>query len=149
MNEFIKGLFPILGTALGGPAGTLLGGVAASFIADKLGLESKTVDAVKAVLESGSLTPEQITSLKLAEQDMKKFMADNNIKLEEIAAADRGSARDMLKSTRSYVPATLTFGITAGYFVVLIGMMMKWFEVSDSQVMLIMLGHTKPIKVQP
>ena len=79
--------------------------------------------------------------MKLAEIEFQKYLKDNDIKLEEIQAADRASARDMLKSTKSYVPATLTFGITIGYFVVLIGMMLKWFQVSDSQVMLIMLGQ--------
>lgn len=135
--DWLKTLLPTLGTALGGP----IGGIAASFIADKLGVQEKTVKAVTEALSTGSLTPDQLSQLKLAEIEFQKYLKDNNIKLEEIAAADRGSARDMLKSTRSYVPATLTFGITAGYFVVLIGMMMKWFEVSDSQVMLIMLGQ--------
>jgi gas vesicle protein len=137
MSDWIKTIAPMVGTALGGP----LGGAAAAFLADKLGVSDKTVEAVSKVLNDGKLSPEQITSIKQAEIEFQKFLESNKIKLEEIAAADRGSARDMLKSTRSYVPATLTFGITAGYFVVLIGMMMKWFEVSDSQVMLIMLGQ--------
>lgn len=135
--EWLKTLAPLLGTALGGP----LGGAAAAFLADKLGVDSKTVTAVTDVLNSGKMTPEQISAIKLAELDFQKFLESNNIKLEEISAADRYSARDMLKSTRSYVPATLTFGITIGYFVVLIGMMLKWFQVADSQVMLIMLGQ--------
>ena len=137
MSDWIKTIAPLVGTALGGP----LGGAAAAFIADKLGIQEKTVEAVSKVLNDGKLTPEQIVSVKQAELEFKKFLESNKIKLEEIAAADRGSARDMLKTTRSYVPATLTFGITAGYFVVLIGMMLKWFEVADSQVMLIMLGQ--------
>lgn len=137
MNDWIKTLAPLLGTALGSP----LGGAAAAFIADKLGVQEKTVEAVSKVLNDGKLTPEQIVSIKQAELDFQKFLEGNKIKLEEIAAADRGSARDLLKTTRSYVPATLTFGITIGYFVVLIGMMLKLFEVSDSQVMLIMLGQ--------
>lgn len=137
MNDWIKTLAPLIGTALGGP----LGGAAASFIADKLGVHEKTVQAVTEVLNSGKLTPEQLTSIKQAEIEFQKFLEENKIKIEEIAAADRASARDLLKTTRSYVPATLTFGITIGYFVVLVGMMLKMFEVSDSQVMLIMLGQ--------
>ncbi len=137
MTDWIKTIAPLVGTALGGP----LGGAAAAFLADKLGVESKTVEAVSKVLNDGKLTPEQIVSVKQAELDFQRFLEANKIRLDEIAAADRSSARDMLKSTRSYVPAVLTFGITAGYFVVLIGMMLKLFEVSDSQVMLIMLGQ--------
>lgn len=137
MTDWLKTLAPMVGTALAGP----LGGAAASFLADKLGVSEKTVEAVSKVLNDGKLTPEQIVSVKQAEIEFQKFLEDNKIKLEEIHAADRSSAREMLKSTRSYVPATLTFGITAGYFVVLIGMMLKMFEVADSQVMLIMLGQ--------
>jgi hypothetical protein len=137
MNDFLKTLAPLLGTALGGP----LGGAAASFIASKLGLDTTDVKSISEVLNSGKMTPEQIAQVKLAEIDFQKFLESNKIKLEEVAAADRNSARDMLKTTRSYVPATLTFGITIGYFVVLLGMMTKAFTVADSQVMLIMLGQ--------
>lgn len=137
MNEFLKTLAPLLGTALGGP----LGGAAASFIADKLGLDTKDVKSINEVLNSGKLSADQIAQVKMAEIDFQKFLEANKIKLEEIAALDRNSARDMLKSTKSYVPATLTFVITAGYFVTLIGMMSQAFTVADSQVMLIMLGQ--------
>lgn len=137
MSDWIKSLLPLIGTALGGP----LGGAAAAFAADKLGLDSKDVKAVTEVLNSGKLSPEQISSLKLAEIDFQKFLETNKIKIEEVAAADRNSAREMLKATRSYVPATLTFGITIGYFVVLLGMMLQMFQIADSQVMLIMLGQ--------
>ena len=137
MNDFLKTLAPMLGNALGGP----LGGAAAAFIADKLGLDSKDVKNVSDVLNSGKMSPEQIAQIKLAEIDFQKFLESNKIKLEEIASLDRNSAREMLKTTRSRVPAILTFGITIGYFTVLLGMMTKAFTVADSQVMLIMLGQ--------
>ena len=128
---------PLVGTALGGP----LGGVAASFVADKLGLSDKTVAAVTDAIKDGKLTPEQVSQLKMAEIDFQKFLKTNEIDLERVHAADRDSARKMLMSTSSYVPAALTFIVTFGYFTVLIGMMLKMFEVADSQVMLIMLGQ--------
>jgi hypothetical protein len=128
---------PLLGTAFGGP----LGGVAASFVADKLGLSEKTVAAVTDAIQGGRLTPEQLEQVKLAEIDFQKFLKKNDIDLEAVHAADRNSARDLLKATGSYVPATLTFGITIGYFLTLFGMMTKMFSVADSQVMLMMLGQ--------
>jgi len=137
MNDFLKTLAPLLGSAFGGP----LGGAAAAFLADKLGLDTKDVKAVSEVLNSGKLSPDQVSQIKLAEIDFQKFLETNKIKMEEISAGDRNSARELLKATRSYVPATLTFLITIGYFVVLIGMMAKMFAVADSQVMLIMLGQ--------
>lgn len=135
MNDWIKALVPMIGTALGGP----LGGAAASFIADKLGLDSKDVKTVSDVLNSGKLTPEQISALKLAEIDFQKFLESNKIKIEEIAAGDRKSARDMLAATRAKTPAVLTYIITIGFFGVL-GAMFRWPEVKESAPLMIMLG---------
>lgn len=126
---------PTIGTAIAGP----LGATAISFIAAKLGLESKTIEAVADVLNSGKLTPEQITSLKEAETDFKKFLKNADIKFEEIAAGDRNSAREAFKATRSTVPAVLTYLITTGFFGVLIAMFM-YPEVKDSAPLMIMLG---------
>jgi len=128
---------PLVGTALGGP----LGGVAASFVADKLGLSEKTVSAVTEAITGGTLDAAQVAQLKQAEIEFQKFLKTNEIDLEKVHAADRNSARDMLKATGSYVPATLTFFVTIGYFVTLFGMLNGWFKASDSQVMLIMLGQ--------
>lgn len=136
-KTLLRSVGPSLAAAVGGP----LAGAAASFIADKLGLPEKTVDSVTAALTGNNLTPEQITSLKLAEIEFNKFLEANKIKLEEIAAADRNSAREMLKATGSYVPSTLTMIVTIGYFGILIGMMTNTLAVSDSQVMLMMLGQ--------
>lgn len=133
--DWLKSLAPALGTALLGP----IGGAAASFIADKLGIEAKTVEAVTAVLNGGNLTPEQISSLKLAEVDFKKFLADNEIRLESFAAADRANARDMQKSAPSKMPAVLTTMITLGFFGVL-GWMLHDAAAVDNPPVMIMLG---------
>ena len=133
--EWFKTLAPLLGTALGGP----LGGAAASFLADKLGIQAATVEAVTEVLNSGKMTPEQIESVKLAEINFKTFIETNKIDLEKIAAADRDSARTMQVATRSNMPAILTCAVTVGYFVVL-GLLMKMPEIK-SDALLIMLGN--------
>lgn len=134
--EWLKTLAPLIGTALGGP----LGGAAASFIADKLGIESKTIEAVTEVLNSGKLSPEQLASIKLAEIDFQKFLKEHDIKLEEISAADRNSAREMNKVTQSKVPAILTMLITFGFFGVL-GWMIYQPVAADNSALLIMLGQ--------
>jgi gas vesicle protein len=107
--EWLKTLAPLLGTALGGP----LGGAAASFIADKLGIESKTIEAVTDVLNSGKMSPDQITQIKLAEIEFKKWAGDHDIKLEQMATDDRKSARDMFSSTQSMTPSILTWIIVS------------------------------------
>lgn len=126
----------MIGTALGGP----LGGAAAAFIADKLGIEAKTVEAVTEVLNSGKMTPEQVAQIKLAEIEFQKFLKQNAIDLEKVHAEDRGSARAMLAAVRSKVPAWLSFIVTLGYFGILGGMMTNTLEIKDSQALLLMLG---------
>lgn len=136
MIELLKTLAPAIGTALGGP----LGGAAAAFIADKLGIESKTVEAVTEVLNSGKMTPEQVAQIKLAEIEFQKFLKQNAIDLEKVHAEDRGSARAMLAAVRSKVPAWLSFIVTLGYFGILGGMMTNTLDIKDSQALLLMLG---------
>ena len=134
--EWLKQLAPLLGTALAGP----LGGAAAAFLADKLGVEEKTVEAVTDAIASSKLTPDQVQSIKLAEIEFEKFLKQNQIDLEQIHAGDRKDARGMLTATHSKVPAILSFMVTLGYFAILLGMMFGWLKVSDSQALLLMLG---------
>ena len=133
--EWLKTLAPLLGTALGGP----LGGAAASFLADKLGIQASTVEAVTDVLNSGKMSPEQLQAVKLAEIDFQKFIESNKIDLEKIAAADRDSARSMQTATHSNMPAILTVMITVGFFGIL-GWMLNDHRVADAPPLLIMLG---------
>ena len=134
--EWLKTLAPLLGTALAGP----LGGAAAGFIADRLGVKESTVEAVTDVLNSGKMTAEQIASLKQAEIEFQKFLEGNKIRLEEIHAGDRTSARDMQMATGSWVPGVLALVIVCGFFGILVAMMLDILEVSDQQALLILLG---------
>ena len=137
-KSIIGTVAPWIGTAIAGP----LGGMAVEAAANALGLSDKTVDAVKQAL-SGA-TPEQMLALKKADQDFSLQMQSLGFKqvtdLEALAAGDRKDARDMQRSSRSPVPAALSLVVTLGYFGILIGMMLGWLKVSDSQALLIMLG---------
>lgn len=89
-KDLIKSVAPLLGTALAGP----LGGVAASFIADKLGVPDKTVKAVTQALGEATLTPEQVASIRAAEIDFQKFCKEHELDPERLAVEDRKSARE-------------------------------------------------------
>lgn len=134
--EWLKALVPMLGTALGGP----LGGAAASFIAEKLGLNENTIEAVTEVLSSNKLTPEQLSSLKLAEMDFKRFLEQNKIDLARLDVENTRSARDMQIAVRSYTPDILAGIVVTGFFTILILMMMGLLSVTDQQALLILLG---------
>lgn len=133
--EWLKSLVPLLGTALGGP----LGGAAASFLADKLGLQASTVEAVTDVLKAGNMTPEQIVAIKLAEMDFKKFLEDNKIKLEELEVKNVEGARTLKEKTGSYFPEFLSSIVVVGFLGILSWMMHDPSTI-DSQPLLIMLG---------
>lgn len=134
-TDWLKTLAPMVGTALAGP----IGGAAAAFVADRLGIQEKTVAAVTEVLNSGKLSPDQIASLKAAEIDFQKFLESNKIRLEELDAADRKSARDMQIATRSWVPSILAMGVTVGFFGVL-GFMLSDPNYKPTEPLLVMLG---------
>lgn len=137
-GAIIKTVAPWIGTALTGP----LGGLAIEAAANALGVSDKTADAVRQAVQG--VTPEQMLALKQADQQFAMQMQALGFKqvsdLEAIAAGDRKDARDLQRSTRSPVPALLSVLVTAGYFGILIGMMMEELKVNDSQALLIMLG---------
>jgi gas vesicle protein len=135
MNDWLKTLAPLLGTALGGP----LGGAAAAFLADKLGLETKTVEAVTEVLNSGKMTPDQISQIKLAEIDFKKWAGDHDIKILELENDNVEGARKMREATHSYFPEILSTIITVGFFAILVSMTRDKTLVESAPLM-IMLG---------
>jgi len=137
-TDIIKVVAPWIGTALGGP----LGGLAVEAAANALGLSDKTADAVRTAIAGA--TPEQMLALKQADQDFALKMQALGFKqatdLEAIAAADRADARAMNVRAPSIVPALLSVGVTAGYFSILVGMLLGVLRVNDSQALLLMLG---------
>lgn len=132
--SWLKSLAPLLGTALGGP----LGGAAASFIADKLGIKDSTIESVNEILESGKMSPEQIANVKLAEIEFKQFLEKNKIDLVKMDLENTVDARAMQKVTNSTTPTVMSYLITLGFFGVL-GYMMTDSYVS-SEPLLVMLG---------
>lgn len=137
-QSIIKTVAPWIGTAIGGP----LSGMAVEAAAKALGATEKTTDAVKQAISG--VTPEQMLAIKQADNDFALQMQALGFKqvadLEALASSDRKDARSMQVSQRSRVPALLSIVVTIGYFGVLIGMMLGWLRVSDSQALLLMLG---------
>ena len=133
--DWLKAALPTIATALGGP----LAGVAVGFIADKLGLEEKTVEAVQAAISGAS--PDQLIALKQIDADLAKYFAGLDIKLEEIAAADRESARGReAKTGDTATPRWMAFLVTGGFFGALGWLMVNGKPDFGGDAMLIMLG---------
>lgn len=134
--DWLKALAPTAAALLGGP----LAGMAVKFLGDAIGLSGATEETLVGILQSGSMSPEQVAAVKKADNDLKVRLKELDIKIDEIAAADRANAREMLISTRSWVPALLSISTVAGFFILLGGAAAGYFQLTGSDVMMLLLG---------
>lgn len=81
MTNILTSLLPTIGTALLGP----LGGIAAKFVTDKLGISETTVENVKNILTG--MSPEKLLELQVADKELEVKLAqmgyDSLAKIEE------------------------------------------------------------------
>ena len=132
--SWIKTVAPMIGTALGGP----LGGMAVGMLAEKLGVQEKTIKAVTNAISETKLTPEQVSSIRQAEIEFQKFLGQNKIDLERINMENTQGARQMHIANKSKTPEILSFVITIGFFGILAYMLTM--NAKPSEALLIMLG---------
>lgn len=140
IKPWIAKAAPLVGTALGGPFGTMAG----ALVAQALGTKDASPESIKAAIQSGNLTGDQMVALKLAEQSFALEMAKLDItstqQLEELAFKDRDSARNREINVKDWTPRILAYGITVGFFG-LLTFMMKWnVPASNKDMLNIMLG---------
>ncbi len=113
LKKALKGILgtvaPILGTAITGPFGAIANSILGNVFGDE--------DALEAALASGD--PADIAKLKLAELEFKKFMDENGLKREDIAAKDRDSARKLAAAKGMWPQIVLSGLYTVGYFAIL------------------------------
>lgn len=137
-KSMIGGVAPYLGAAIGGP----LGSVAVTAIANALGLSEKTEEAIKQAL-SGA-TPEQMLTLKVAEQDfafkMRELGFANERDMEALATADRDSARRREMTVLDKTPRNLAYGVSLGFFSILFAMMFFEVPAPSKDILNVMLG---------
>ena len=129
--SWLEQVAPTIATALLGP----LGGLAVSTLSKVLGVDEKNVQEI---INSGKLSADQISQIKLAEIEFQKQTQELGLNFEKLATEDRKSARDMQIATKSWIPGALSIGITFGFFGILIYMMTG--NVSPSNELLVMLG---------
>lgn len=132
--EILKVAAPTVATALGGP----LAGLAVKFLADKLGVPPEDEEAIVNAVQG--MDQQTLVQMKQMDVEFQKFLRQNQIDLERIAASDRADARNLMIQTKSVVPAILSIGVTIGYFTILTLMLRGELKVGDSQALLLMLG---------
>ena len=121
VKPWIAKLAPMLGTALGGP----LGGAAGALLSSALGIKDASPDSIKAAIQNGTLTGDQIVALKQAEDNFALQMAALNIKsvqdLQALEFQDRADARQREEKTGdSWTPRLLAAVVTVGFFSVIL-----------------------------
>ena len=137
-KDIVGKVAPMLGAALGGP----LGSIAVTGIADALGLSDKTEAAITQAL--AGTTPEQLMALKNADQAFALRMQElgfaNARDMEALASGDRDSARKREMVVQDKTPRNLAYGVTSGFFSILIFMMFFEIPSASRDILNIMLG---------
>ncbi len=87
--DTLKTLAPTVATAMLGP----LGGIAVSALGSLLGVTEATQAKIADAIQTGQLTPEQITKLKQLELEYLNNEKERGFKYAELAFKDRDSAR--------------------------------------------------------
>jgi hypothetical protein len=131
--EWLKAIAPTVVTALGGP----LAGMALAAVSKTLNIAP---EEVQDVLNSNKLTAEQVASIQIAELELKKQAQSMNIDFEQLAVADRKSARDMQVATKSYLVPLLAVIIVTSFVGVVVSTL-AGFSTIDSVMAGTLIGY--------
>lgn len=140
-KDAVGKIAPVLGMAL---TGNIPGAAASAIgvIAEALGLDSKTPEAVMVAMKG--MTPEQALLLKRADQEFAlsqiKELNRAAEESERIASQDRDSARKREMAVKDYTPMVLAYIVSVGFFGVLVFMLTKSIPASGKEALLVMLG---------
>lgn len=133
---------------LGGP----LAGTAVAALEGALGLNKGAgPDAITQALQSATLTPEQISAVRVADQkhaeilgqqniDLAKINADHEEAFAKVDADDRANARAREVAVKDNTPKILAYLVTTGFFAVLGYMLRYGTPQSGAEAFLVMLG---------
>lgn len=117
LAKWISDIAPVLGSAVGGKAGELVGNIAKSAIVELFDLpEDAGEDQIIAALKAN---PEIALKLKEAELNFLAKMEAAKIDWEKIASDDRDSARKRQMAIKDKTPSILGGLLIAGFFGVL------------------------------
>lgn len=141
-KKIVSAVAPTLATALGGP----LAGVAVKTIATQmLGKPDAAQEEVEAAIIGAD--PQTLLKLKEIDAEFKKTMIDAGIKLEEIAASDRASARAREVSAQDHWTPRILASVVIGGFLFCVYAVLSGF-ISDLKDPLVstlvgtMIGYT-------
>jgi hypothetical protein len=118
-KKIISAVAPTIATALGGP----LAGAATAQLVARFGDEKAAESAL------ASASPETIVQLRQLEIEFQKFLAQNEIDLEQVHQNDRASARLREVAVKDNTPQLLAFSYLGIFLAVL---MMQFWIIIDA-----------------
>jgi hypothetical protein len=136
ITDIIGKVAPTVATVLGGP----FAGMAIELLGGALGIGEPTQAKIANVLTNSQLTGDQLLALKKAELDLQAQLEANGIRLEEVAAHDRDSARQREVAVKDWTPKVLALMVTVGFFGVLSWLLVQGKPAQGGDALLVMLG---------
>jgi hypothetical protein len=137
-NDVMRKAFPFISMAasMGGPIGVM----AANAIGKAIGVDKIDPTKLQDVIGTAMANPDQLLALKKADNDFQVQMEQLGINLEEIDEKDRESARQREQVVKDWTPKILAYGVTAGFFGVLLLMFMHSIPDTGHDVLLVLVG---------
>ena len=110
-KEIVKGIAPVIGTALGGP---MMGSTVKYLATELLGDENATQDSVENYIQNAN--PDQLLDIKKLDNDFKIKMEKLGVDVFKLEVEDRNSARTQHKYSRmpTLICIMLTLMVSAG-----------------------------------
>jgi hypothetical protein len=134
LKELIGVIAPTVASAALGP----VGGAVAAALGSIIGVEKPTIETVTKAIANGQLTNDQLAEIRQLELEYQAKEKELGYRYAEIEFQNTKSARDMQIATRSWIPGALSIGITAGFFGILLFMLVG--EYRPTEPLLVMLG---------
>ncbi len=135
MNDFLLSVAPTIASALLGP----LGGVAVAGLGKIMGIDGATTKDITKAISEGKITPDQLAEIKKLELQYQNDELERGFRYKELEFKDVASAREMQMETHSWVPAALAMLVTAGFFGILIFLVVN-DDYKPTEPLLVMLG---------
>lgn len=134
-KDILGAVAPTLATVLGGPlAGAAVGALSKALLGKDDGTEEELAPLI------AQANPETLLKIKEAEAALKLGLANAGVKLEEIAGADRASARDREVKTGDKTTKILAYAYTIGYFAIFATMMKTGVDPQMLNIVMVLLG---------
>ena len=134
-KDILGAIAPTIATVLGGPlAGAAVGALSKSLLGHEKGTEEELGPLIVGA------NPETILKIKEADNELKLGLAAAGVKLEEIAASDRISARDRETKTGDRTTKILAYAYTIGYFAIFATMMKTGVDNQMESIVMVLLG---------